>query len=61
MGKGQEVTGRLLVAGCDAAVVLEAIEQPLDEIATLIFPAVVPPLYKPGFQRWNDCFGVALP
>lgn len=61
MGEGQEVAGRFLVACGDATVVLEAIDQALDEIATPVFPPVVPSLHDPVFQRWNDRLGVALP
>ena len=61
MGEGQEVAGRFLVACGDAAVVLEAVDEALDKIATLVFLPVVPPLNDSVFQRWNDRLRVALP
>lgn len=61
MGERQEIAGGLLVAGGDAAIVLKTIDQPLNQIAALVFPAVVPPLNNAGFQRRDDCLRVPLP
>jgi len=61
MGKGEEVAGRFLIACGDAAVMLQAVNEPLDKITTLVFAAVVSPLHESVFQRWNHRFGVALP
>ena len=61
MGEGQEVTSRFLVACGDAAVVLEAVDQALDKVSTLVFLPVVPPLNDSVFQRLNDRLGVSLP
>src|SRR5436309_11876232 len=61
LGEGQEVTRRFLVACGHAAVVFEAIDQPLNEIPTLVLLTVVPPLNDTVFQRWNDRLGVSLP
>ena len=61
MGEGQEVTSRFLVACGDAAVVLEAVDQALNKVSTLVFLPVVPPLNDSVFQWWNGRLGVSLP
>ena len=61
MGEGQKVASGLLVAGSNASVMLQAIDQPFDQIATLVFPAVVPRrFHKAVFERWYYCLSVAL-
>ena len=56
LNEGQEVGGRFLVARRDAAIMLEPIQEPLDEVALFVLGLAVPPLNGAGFQRRDDDF-----
>ena len=56
----EEVSGELVIAGGDAAEVLEAREHPLDQIALAIECLVIGDRSAPTTRRWNDGFGAVL-
>jgi hypothetical protein len=60
MNEGQEVAGGLLVAGCDAPVVFEAVDESLHEIAAFVAALVETPRVIAVAPRWNHNFGTAL-
>lgn len=58
LNEGQEVGGRFLVASRDAAVMLEPIQEPLNEVALFVLGPAVSPLNFAGFKRRDDDFRV---
>jgi hypothetical protein len=55
----QEVAGCFFIAGCHAAVVLDAVDEAFDQVSPSVLPFVVASLDATDFQRRDDDFGLA--
>ena len=54
MDGAEEVSSGFVAAGCNAAVLLEACEEVLDQVASFVWMAVVFALNIARGARWND-------